>query len=164
MEMMDIFAIDFNLTTPQSYVQLSLLIIIVAVIIIAASLIVYVLASRKSREEQTAKHVLKKVQLMREGKFKAKPELTEKKQEKEEKKEAQELSKSNSKASVPLKQIIIQKFQPIVEKQLQTKVEFHNLIASGDNFNAEVSVGGVKLLLVLDSGGKIIDYKRKKLL
>ena len=59
-----------------------------------------------------------------------------------------------------LKQMLIEKFKPSIEKQLKTSIEVLNLSASGENFFAQVDIAGTKLLLTLDPAGKIIDYKK----
>ena len=59
-----------------------------------------------------------------------------------------------------LKEMLVNKFKPIIEKQLQTKIEVKDFSARGDNFVSHILVQGHELELTLDSSGKIVDYKR----
>ncbi len=61
-----------------------------------------------------------------------------------------------------LKKLLIDKFKPVIEKQLKTKVVIKDFNAKENNFLVLVEISGKKLLLVLDSSGKIIDYKKVK--
>jgi len=61
---------------------------------------------------------------------------------------------------VSLKDRLKKKFQPKIESQLKTKVEMLDFNAQDKNFLALISISGLKILLTLDSSGKIIDYKK----
>ena len=135
-------------------VQLSLAIIGICVVVIVAAIAAYVYFSRKSRtpEELTASHVLKHLETIRKGGTVPKPS-------KEEKPKASLEIKGDE---LTLKQMLTTKFKPVIERQLKSKVEIKDFNAKGNQFLALILVGGVKLLLVLDSSGKIVDYKRVK--
>jgi FtsZ-interacting cell division protein ZipA len=137
--------------------QLSVIIIIIAVIIIAVSIIVNIFVTRKSREEAVAKGVLKNVKLIQKGKLKPKTNEEVKKEEKIVKNE----SKKAKNEGVSMKEHLSKKFKPKIEKQLKTKINLLDFTPKGKDFNALIEVGGVKVLLVLDPSGKIIDYKKK---
>ncbi len=140
----------FEMTNQQIF-DLSIQIIIVAIIIVVLGLIIFLIANKKSREERLAKKLLKQVALRRKGKI-----IPKKVEEKKEEIKGKEEIK---KGEVSLKQMLVKKFQPVIERQLQTKLVVDDLNAKGDNFIAKVSVQGHKLELVLDSSGKIVDYK-----
>jgi len=148
---------EFVATLGMDIFQLSVLIIIIAVIIIALSIIVNVFVSRKSIEEAVATKVLKNIKLIENGKLKPKTIEEEKKEEK-----IFPTPKVNAKTDgVSLKEHLSEKFKPKIEKQLKTKIKLLDFNGKGDQFNALIEVGGVKVLLILDASGKIIDYKKK---
>ena len=136
---------------------LSILLIILAVIIITISIIVNVIVTRRSKEEEVATKVLKNIKLIQKGKLNPKKEKEMKKEEKVVTKE-----KSNGKdGGISMKEHLSQKFKPKIEKQLKTKINLLDFNGKGSDFHALVEVGGVKVMLVLDASGKIIDYKKK---
>ncbi len=124
-------------------VLISLIIIVLSALIIVICFVILVL---KNAEEKKASQVLKHIDFLREEKVveKPKPVLEIKKEE------------------LSLKKLLTSKFKPIIEKQLKAKINFVDFNAKGENFLALVEVSGTKLLLVLDSSGKIIDYKKSK--
>jgi hypothetical protein len=61
-----------------------------------------------------------------------------------------------------LKELLIKKFKPKIELQLSSKVVVLDFNAKENNFLALVEISGVRVLLSLDSSGKIIDYKKVK--
>jgi signal transduction histidine kinase len=120
----------------------SLIVIGISIILILVCLIVLFIDSRKNKHVSL---VLQHLDKLKEGdNTKPVSKLEIKKEE------------------FSLKKLLIDKFKPIIEKQLKTKVEIKDFNAKGDNFLALVVVSGKKLLLVLDSSGKIIDYKKSK--
>lgn len=124
-------------------VAISILIIIISIAIIIVCIIILFL---KSSEEKKAREVLKHLDNLRDSKIQKKPlPILEIKKD--------ELS---------LKKLLIEKFKPSIENQLKTKVIIVDFNAKGENFLALIEVSGTKLLLVLDSSGKIIDYKKSK--
>jgi hypothetical protein len=50
----------------------------------------------------------------------------------------------------------------MIERQLKMRVEMKDFNAKGENFLALTEISGSKFLFVLDSSGKIVDYKRVK--
>jgi len=127
------------------------------VIIIAISILVNIVFTKKSKEEAVATTVLKNVKLIEKGKLVPK---TKEDKKKEEKIVATEKTVAKTEG-VTLKEHLSQKFQPKIEKQLKTKVKLLDFSGEGNKFKALIEVGGVKVLLILDSSGKIIDYKKK---
>jgi len=137
--------------------QVSLILIIITVIIIVIAIIVNLIITKKSKEEAVANVVLKNVKLIEQGKIVPKTKVEEAKEEK-----VVSGEKSVAKTQgVSLKEHLSQKFQPKIEKQLKTKVKLIDFDGKGNQFQALIEVGGVKVLLILDSSGKIIDYKKK---
>jgi hypothetical protein len=67
-----------------------------------------------------------------------------------------------SKGEVSLKNLLIKKFKPKIESQLGTKIEVIDFNAKGNSFLALVDISDVRVILSLDSAGKIIDYKKVK--
>ncbi len=128
----------FNL----SIIQLSMIVIVVSFLIIIICLLVLFI---KSREKKQIVEVLKKLDDLRDEKVK--PQIKKLEIKKDE---------------FSLKNLLIDKFKPVIEKQLKTKVEIKDFNAKGENFLALVEVSQKKLLLVLDPSGKIIDYKKVK--
>jgi len=149
--------------------SLSIILIIIAVIVIAISIIVNIIFTKKSKEEAVAVAVLKNVDLIAKGKLVPKSKAEEKKEgikegKEEEKKEEKIVAVEKTTAKndgITLKEHLSQKFQPLIEKQLKTKIKLLDFSGKGNQFQALVEVGGVKVLLILDSSGKIIDYKKK---
>ena len=129
----------------EQMVQLSLLVIEVSFVLIVIAIIAYFLINRKTAEERHASGILKKLELMKSGEYVPEPQ----------KKPSLEIKPEE----FSLKQMLVKKFQPKIESQLQSKVVVKDFNAKGDNFLALVEISGVKLLLTLDSNGKIIDYK-----
>ncbi|MBT4870742.1 MAG: hypothetical protein HON47_04160 [Candidatus Diapherotrites archaeon] len=132
---------------------LSILIIIVAVIIIAISIIVNIVVTRRSKEEEVATKVLKNIKLIAKGKLNPK-------EEKKEEKVIVEKEKPRN-GEISMKEHLSKKFKPKIEKQLKTKINLLDFNGKGSDFHALVEVGGVRVMLVLDASGKIIDYKKK---
>ncbi|MFA5931286.1 MAG: hypothetical protein WC821_03160 [archaeon] len=138
---------DFVLTT-ELLVQISLVLISLSVIVILVSAFL-ILNKRKTVEEQHAQKILDSLQALKEGKTlnkeaKSEPVLAIKKEEHS------------------LKSMLIKKFKPKIESQLSTKVNVLDFNAKEENFLVLIEISGVKLLLTLDSSGKIIDYKKVK--
>lgn len=123
-------------------VDFSLMLIVLSLIIIIVSLFII---SRKTAEEESASEILKKLKDIKQGKTTtSKVGLTIQPHE------------------TSLKDRLKKKFQSKIESQLKTKIEITDFNAKGDDFLALVNVSGVKILLTLDSSGKIIDYKKIK--
>ncbi len=133
----------------------SILLIIIAVIIIVISIIVNVIVTRTSKEESVALKVLKDVKKIEKGK------LVPKKEKSDEKNNKIEKVLESKRTDISMKEHLSKKFKPKIEKQLKTKVELLDFSGKGNEFHALIEVSGVKVMLILDSSGKIIDYKKK---
>ena len=132
-----------ELLTTDLLVNLSILLIVIALVVIAGS--AYIL-SKKTKEEESAAEILKRLRDIKSGKpvVQSKIALTIKPNE------------------TSLKDMLKKKFQPKIESQLKTKIHVIDFNAKDENFLALVDISGVKILLTLDSSGKIIDYKKIK--
>jgi hypothetical protein len=130
-------------------VQVSFGLIILSLVIIAASLIILFLRRRKTIEEKHADHILKTLSLLKEGKS-----VSTKKEVKKE--------LAISKDETSLKQMLIKKFKPKIEHQLNTKINVLDFNAKENKFLALVEISGVRILLTLDASGQILDYKKIK--
>jgi len=124
-----------------SLLEASFLLIAFSLFVIIICLIVLFFLSRKRAH---AEMVLKRLDDLRLGKGVPQQKLEIKKEE------------------FSLKKLLIDKFKPVIEKQLKTKVVIKDFNAKENNFLVLVEISGKKLLLVLDSSGKIIDYKKVK--
>ncbi len=140
----------------EQFVELSVWLMFVAIVLILISFIVVAIFNRRSKEEKMALKIIKQVGLMREGKY-VKNEKNDFK--KESKNEVKEEKLHIGKSETSLKQMLMKKFLPVIENQIHAKVVINDFNARGENFIAQVSVQGHNLELVLDSTGKIIDYK-----
>jgi hypothetical protein len=146
-------------------VDLSFLIIGLALILIIISAIILFLVNKKSNEEKTAAKILKNISLMRKGKLKLKKDSKENVVPVKEKKVVITKKEKTSEkmeikpTEISLKQLLIKKFKPKIEKQLRTKIKVIDFNAKKNNFVTKINVQGHDLELELDSSGKIIDYK-----
>ncbi len=61
-----------------------------------------------------------------------------------------------------LKTLLIKKFKPKIESQLGSKVNIIEFNSAESKLTALIEIADVKILLSLDSSGKIIDYKKVK--
>ena len=128
--------------------QLALIIILISLVIIALSVFI-ILNKKRTVEEKKAQVILDTLRTLKEGKTvtstkPAAPKLEIKKEESS------------------LKAMLIKKFKPKIEAQLSSKVTVFDFNAKEENFLVLVEVSGVRLLLTLDSSGKILDYKKVK--
>jgi len=133
--------------TTELIVQISLVVILISVLVIIISLII--LKSRTSKEEKKAKEILKKLKNIKKNEGKREVKVKEKK-----------LKIGPGETS--LKERLVKKFKPKIEKQLNAKVVIKDFNAKKNNFLALVEISGVKILLTLDQQGNIIDYKKIK--
>ncbi len=132
-----------ELITTDFLVNISLLVILLSLVVIIASV---VLMFRKTKEEASAAEIMKRLADLKKGKT---PVKKEKKLE-------------IKPGETSLKDLLTKKFQPKIESQLKTKVNVIDFNAKDENFLALIDISGVKILLTLDSSGKIIDYKKVK--
>ena len=169
---------NFSQLTNEQIVKLSFQMLGIAVIIIVIALIILFFATRKNKEEKIAGKMLKHVNKIRDGKVneKSKPIVPEPNTRTTPQERPAEQSESSASGpanetaeeeshmirpdELSLKDMLVNKFKPIIEKQLQTKIEVKDFSAKGENFLSHILVQGHELELTLDSSGKIIDYKR----
>ena len=133
--------LDF--VTTELLVDASLVVIVLSIFIIIIS--VYLLR-RKTAEEKSAADIMKTLRDIKKGKS---PQKKVKKLQIEPN-------------ETTLKEMLTNKFKPKIESQLKTKVQVLDFNAKEGDFLALVDISGVKILLTLDSSGKIIDYKKVK--
>ncbi len=128
--------------TKNQLTDISIIILTIAIIFFVLSIIILIIFARKTREEKIAKKIISEVHLFESGEKKI-------------------VKKSNLKENdLNLKQLLVKKFQPVIEKQLKTSVIVEDFGSKNDKFVAKINVQNHKLELVLDSSGQIIDYKR----
>lgn len=137
-----------NLSNSQ-FIDLSIIIIFFSIILIIISIIVLLFFSKKSSEEKVVEKILLEMDNLKKGNR----IIVEK-----EKNIGQKNLKTNS--EINLKQLLIKKFQPIIEEQLKTKVVVKEFNSLKQNFVVKINVQDNDLELILDSSGKIIDYKK----
>ncbi len=131
-------------------VGISFVLIAVSFVIIVIAVVIYAVKNRKGEEEKRIEHVLRHVEMIKTGT--AWP--AEKKGGKG----------APSASDVSIKEMLVKKFKPKIESQIGSKVEVIDFKAadSSKNFVAHVEISGVKLSVVLDDSGKIIDYRKEK--
>jgi hypothetical protein len=166
---MDLENILINLISENfesiALVDLSFLIIGIALVLIIVSFIILFLINKKSKEERTASKIIKNISLIRKGKLKIKngsKEIVKPNKEKKviiAEKEALGDKMEIKSTELSLKQLLIKKFTPKIEKQLHTKIKVIDFNAKKNNFITKINVQGHDLELELDSSGKIVDYK-----
>ena len=140
--------------------QLSTIVIVACIVAIVVSLVAYFKFLRTD-EEKTAQHIMNHLDLIRAGKWASTQKSVDSKTK-------QPVSVSAKKSfeikgdELTLKKMLITKFKPLIEKQLNMKVEMKDFNAKGDKFFALTVISGSKFLFDLDSSGKILAYKRVK--
>ena len=154
---MDLFFLTiswFGLET-EFYVQLALNILLLSVVILVLSFFVLLARSKKTTEQKKASKIVSVISSLKKGTLKKSAAKDMAKQLKKSGKEAE-------KKGTTLKEVLIQKFQPKIESQLKKSVNMLDFKALGKKFVAKIELQGSKLELVIDSSGKIIDYKKLK--
>ena len=155
--------------TPQFLAEASVWVVLACIAIIVIALIVIFFRSRKSVEEKHALKILSHVNKIRVVEEKQ-PEPV-KENQKQLVPEERLVPKTQTKPAVKLqigkdestlKHLLVRKFQPKIEQQLNAKVVINDFNAKDNTFLALVEISGVKVLLTLDPSGKIIDYKKIK--
>ncbi|VVB74735.1 Uncharacterised protein [uncultured archaeon] len=127
--------------------QLTIALLGLIIVLVIVILIFVIKNSRKSPEEKHAEAIAKKVLSLKENPKESK--AVEKKLE-------------IKKGENTLKSLLIKKLKPKIESQLGSKIEIVDVNAKGDIFLVLADIAGAKLLLKLDSSGKILDYERPK--
>jgi hypothetical protein len=141
----ELFGIFTGNISRELLIDFSIVIIIIAITIFLISIILLLIFSRKSSEEKVALQIISNMKNLKDGK-----------------KQFETTKKPNviKETEVNLKQLLIKKFKPIIEKQLKSNIIINDFKASDEKFFVKITVQGNNLELVLDSSGKIIDYKR----
>jgi len=119
------------------------LIILLVIIIIA----IFLWNLRKSPEEKHAEAIAKKVLFLHENPTEVK---------------AVEKKLQIKRSEGTLKALLSKKLKPKIESQLGSKIEILDINAKENIFLVLADIAGAKLLLKLDSSGKILDYERAK--
>jgi len=127
--------------------QLTIALLGLIILLVIVILILFVWNMRKSPEEKHAMAIAKKVLSLKENPKEGKD--FEKKLE---------IKKGES----TLKSLLVKKLKPKIESQLGSKIEIVDINAKGETFLVLADIAGAKLLLKLDSSGKILDYERAK--
>ncbi len=127
--------------------QLTIGLLGLIILLIVVILILFVWNSHKSPEEKHAIVIAKKVLSLKED---------PKKGIAVEKKLQIKMGEST------LKSLLVKKLKPKIESQLGSKIDVVDINAKGDVFLVLANIAGAKLLLKLDSSGKILDYERAK--
>jgi hypothetical protein len=133
--------------TTDFLVFVSILVASVSLFIIFLCIVILFVLNRKSEEQKKAERVLAKVYSSKFVSQKEKADVS---------------TLQISKGEVSLKNLLIKKFKPKIESQLGTKIEVIDFNAKGNSFLALVDISDVRVILSLDSAGKIIDYKKVK--
>lgn len=163
--MLDFFSL--GLTNAQ-LVSYSVLVIEGAVVVIVVCGVIILVASRKSPEQKKAMDILSSIKKRKEGKsLPLKVPSSKAQVKKDDALSSREVPSPSKpleikKGEFSLKQLLIKKFSPKIESQLGSKVLVLDFNAQGENFLALIVVADVKLLLTLDSSGRILDYKKVK--
>jgi len=157
---------DLSFVTNQMLVDYSIVVIEVALVLIVFGLVVIFVLRRRSIEQVHASKVLSSLQKLKQGStkktFEKKLIVEKPKTERVFDDVGVEKEFVISKTEGSLKGMLIKKFKPKIESQLNTRISVVDFNAVDKNFLALVEISGVKLLLTLDSSGKILDYKKVK--
>lgn len=151
--------------TTNFLVELSLIIIYFSISVIFLVLIYLFILKGKSIEEKKASSIIKKIEKLK--KASSSKESSSKKDSSSLKNNVSS-SKSSSKSidfdktESSLKNLLVKKFKPKIESQLGSKINILEFNSKGDKLTALILISDVKILLSLDSSGKIIDYKKVK--
>jgi len=141
--------------TTDFLVQVSVSVLIFAIGVIILSLIYLLLSNKKTDEEKKATNILKKVELLKKTNSSSPNEKNE-----SVKSSSKEIDFDKTQSS--LKTLLIKKFKPKIESQLGSKVNIIEFNSAESKLTALIEIADVKILLSLDSSGKIIDYKKVK--
>ena len=143
--------------TTDFLVQVSIVILTFAIIVILFTLAYLFFSNKKTAEERKAGSILKKVEELK----KVNSSLAG-----EEKTKTIKLGSVEEidfdKTDSSLKGLLIKKFKPKIESQLGSKVNILEFNSIDNKLTALIEIADVKILLSLDSSGKIIDYKKVK--
>lgn len=138
--------------TTEFLVQISLMVISFSIIVIFAALAFLFFSNNKTEEEKKASSILKKVEQLKKSNSSKEKEVTVPVKDKI------DFEKTDS----SLKGLLVKKFKPKIESQLGSKVNILEFNSTNGKLTALIDISEVKILLSLDSSGKIIDYKKVK--
>jgi len=144
--------------TTDFLIQISIAVLTFSIIVIFASFVFLFFSNKKTEEEKKASSIFKKIEQLK----KSSSLVIQK--------EGVELNKiSSTKSGVDfnetdssLTSLLIKKFKPKIESQLGSKVNIIEFNSIDNKLNSLIEISGVRILLFLDSSGKIIDYKKIK--
>jgi hypothetical protein len=143
--------------TTDFLVQISIIIISFSVIVIMGVLAFLFFSNKKTAEEKKASSILNKIEQLKKSNGSPKDSANQIK-----------INKSDSskidfeKTDSSLKNLLIKKFKPKIESQLGSKVNIIEFNSADSKLTALIDIADVKIVLSLDSSGKIIDYKKMK--
>ncbi|HPM85849.1 MAG: hypothetical protein PHY04_02820 [Candidatus ainarchaeum sp.] len=141
-------------------VEVSLLVIYFSIGVIIIVLGYLFLFKGKSLEEKKASSIIKKIEKLK--KSNSFNENNSKVLSKNSLKDSSSKKIDFDKTESSLKNLLIKKFKPKIESQLGSKVNILEFNLVGDKFTALILITDIKILLSIDSSGKIIDYKKVK--
>jgi hypothetical protein len=141
--------------TTQFLVQISLAVLSFAIVVILASLAYLFLSNKKTIEEKKATNILNKIEQLKKVNF-----VSAKNSKADSTKSASIKGIDFDKTDSSLKGLLIKKFKPKIESQLGSKVNILEFNSIDNKLTALIQIVDVKILLSLDSSGKIIDYKK----
>lgn len=141
-------------------VEVSLLVIYFSIGVIIIVLGYLFLFKGKSLEEKKASSIIKKIEKLK--KSNSFNENNSKVLSKNSLKDSSSKKIDFDKTESSLKNLLMKKFKPKIESQLGSKVNILEFNLVGDKFTALILITDIKILLSIDSSGKIIDYKKVK--
>ena len=141
--------------TTDFLVQISLSVLSFAIIVILASLAYLFLSNKKTLEEKKASNIFKKIEQLKKGNL-----VLAQTNKNDSTKSVSSKGIDFNKTDSSLKSLLVKKFKPKIESQLGSKVNIVEFNSSDNKLTALIQIADVKILLSLDSSGKIIDYKK----
>lgn len=141
--------------TTEFLVEISLSIITFSIIVIIGALAFLFLSNGKTEEEKKAGSILKKIEQLRKSNISKENTISPTQAMNSQKIDFEKTDSS-------LKGLLIKKFKPKIESQLGSKVNILEFNSVNGKLTALIDLSDIKILLSLDSSGKIIDYKKVK--
>ena len=140
--------------TTDFLVQVSIGVLTFAIVVIIGSLAFLFFSDKKTEEEKKASSIFKKIEKLKKAKPSHKPETHSVVST------SKEIDFDKTQSS--LKNLLVKKFKPKIESQLGSKINIIEFNSNDNKLTALIEISDVKILLSLDSTGKIIDYKKVK--
>jgi len=140
--------------TTDFLVQVSINVLIFAIVVIIGSLVYLFFSNKKTEEEKKALSIFKKIEQLKKAKHSHKTETHSI--------ESTSKEMDFDKTQSSLKTLLVKKFKPKIESQLGSKINIIEFDSSNNKLTALIEISDVRILLSLDSSGKIIDYKKVK--